>query len=216
MTAEHKKNGRPVEGEGWSGGAEEGRGREPPELCARPWRGRAAPWGTLLPRPPSHQVRGRSLGWPVGCLERLNTTRPGVALAPGPASHLPWAGPGASESRAPLGLPSRTPTPLPASTPHAGEHVEVERPPQQLGPSPLAASSASSAPFWPLPPSPLSPPPHLLATRSSPRRLSHLCTSLGLRLLDRGQQALNGQQPLPLLHVRHAGVRLEGEYMSRA
>ncbi len=33
---EHKKNGRPVEGEGWSGGAEEGRRREPPELCARP------------------------------------------------------------------------------------------------------------------------------------------------------------------------------------
>ena len=34
--AEHKKNGRAVEGEGWSEGAEEGRRREPPELCARP------------------------------------------------------------------------------------------------------------------------------------------------------------------------------------
>ena len=52
--------------------------------------------------------------------------------------------------------------PAPASTPHAGEHVEVERPPQHLGESPLAASSASSAPFWPLPLSPLSPPPYLL------------------------------------------------------
>jgi hypothetical protein len=49
---------------------------------------------------------------PVGCLERLNTPLPYVALAPGPASHLPWGGPGASQSRAPLGLPSRTPTPL--------------------------------------------------------------------------------------------------------
>ncbi len=35
VPSEHQKNGRPVEGEGWSGGAEEGRGREPPELCAR-------------------------------------------------------------------------------------------------------------------------------------------------------------------------------------
>jgi hypothetical protein len=34
-----------------------------------------------------------------------------VALAPGLASHLQWPGPGASQSRAPLVLPSRTPTP---------------------------------------------------------------------------------------------------------
>ena len=37
--------------------------------------------------------------------------------------------------------------------------LDFERPPHG---SPLAASSASSAPFWPLPSSPLSPPPHLL------------------------------------------------------
>ncbi len=35
----------------------------------------------------------------------IDTTLPGVALAPEPGSHLPWAIPGASESRAPLVLP---------------------------------------------------------------------------------------------------------------
>ncbi len=47
----------------------------------------------------------------------------------------------------------------PASTPHAGEHVEVERPLEQLGESLLAASSPSSAPRWPLPGAPRSSPP---------------------------------------------------------
>jgi len=65
----------------------------------------------------------------------LNPTRPGVALGPGPTSHMPWASPGAPESPAPLVLPSRPANTLkPASTLHAGEHVEVERPPQQLCP----------------------------------------------------------------------------------
>jgi hypothetical protein len=51
----------------------------------------AAPGGTRRPRTPSQEVRGRgSSGW--GGVS-LNTTRPGVALAPGPGAHLPWAGP---------------------------------------------------------------------------------------------------------------------------
>jgi hypothetical protein len=114
-------------------------------------------------RPPSHQGAARAWAGPVGCLERLNTPLPGVALAPGPASHLQWPGPGAPESRAPRVLPSRTPTPF-SLPPHLTQAntSNVERPPEPLGESPLAAFSASSAPFWPLPPSPLSPPPHLL------------------------------------------------------
>jgi imidazolonepropionase-like amidohydrolase len=44
----------------------------------------------------------------------------------------------------------------------AGQHVQVERPAEQLGESPLAASSPSAAPCWPLPGAPRSPPPHLL------------------------------------------------------
>ncbi len=83
----------------------------PPERCSRPVdRPLEPPWGTRLPRPRSHQVRGRSLGLlPV---LSLNTTRPGVALVPGPTSHIPWACPGAPQSPAPRGPPSRTPTPL--------------------------------------------------------------------------------------------------------
>ncbi len=43
ITLEHKKNGRPVEGEGWSEGAEEGCGRQPLQLCARPVEGAEHP-----------------------------------------------------------------------------------------------------------------------------------------------------------------------------
>ena len=43
----------------------------------------------------------------MGCLERLNTPLPYVVLAPGPASHLQGPGPGAPQSRAPRGPPSR-------------------------------------------------------------------------------------------------------------
>ena len=122
-------------------------------------RGPSTPIGPTAAQAALPSGRGKT----VGCLERLNTPLPDVALAPGPASNLQWPGPGASQSRAPLVLPSRPANTLkPASTPDAGERVEVERPAQQLGVSPLAASSASSAPFWPLPPSPLSPPPLLL------------------------------------------------------
>jgi hypothetical protein len=69
--------------------------------------GRAAqpPWGTRLPRLRSHQVQGRGLGR-LAVLS-LNTTRPGVALWPGPGSHLQSAIPGAPEWRAPLRLASR-------------------------------------------------------------------------------------------------------------
>jgi len=99
---------------------------------------------------------------PVGCLERLNTPLPYVALAPRPASHLPWPGPGASQSRAPLGLPSPTPTPGAClySSPRRTRPSRTSS--SATRPCPLAAASASSAPFWPLPPSPRSPPPHLL------------------------------------------------------
>ncbi len=65
----------------------------------------------------------------------LNTPRPGLTLAPGPGSHLPWASPGAPALLALPCLPSRPANTLkPAPTPHAGEHVEVERPLQQLCP----------------------------------------------------------------------------------
>ena len=63
--------------------------------------------GTGLPRPRSPQVHGRSLG--LLAVLSLNTTRPGVALVPGPGSHMPWASPGAPDSPAPRGPPSRTP-----------------------------------------------------------------------------------------------------------
>jgi hypothetical protein len=46
-----------------------------------------------LPRPPSHEGRGRGTR-SLGCGGvSLNTMRPGVALAPGSGSHLPWAVP---------------------------------------------------------------------------------------------------------------------------
>ncbi len=64
------------------------------------------PWA-CLPRPPSHEGRGRGIR-SLGCGGvSLNTMRPGVALAPGSGSHLPWAVPGAPQSRAPLWLASR-------------------------------------------------------------------------------------------------------------
>ena len=62
----------------------------------------------------------------------LNTTRPGVALALGPSSHLPWASPGAPVRVHPLCSLHVRQDPPPGSTPHAGEHVKVERSLQQL------------------------------------------------------------------------------------
>jgi hypothetical protein len=77
------------------------------------------PWA-CLPRPPSHEGRGRGIR-SLGCGGvSLNTKRPGVALAPGSGSHLPWAVPGAPKSRAPLWLASR-----PASTRRLPPHLTL-------------------------------------------------------------------------------------------
>jgi hypothetical protein len=69
------------------------------------WKSRAAPWGARRPRPPSHEVRGRSLALLAGA----------AWLALHPSLHVRQH-------------------PPPASTPHADEHVEVQRPPEQLCP----------------------------------------------------------------------------------
>jgi hypothetical protein len=61
-------------------------------------------------RPPFRCAAGAWLSW-LGRLEPQHHAAWG-ALALGPASHLPWASPGAPESLSPLPPPSRTPTPL--------------------------------------------------------------------------------------------------------
>jgi hypothetical protein len=77
------------------------------------WTGRAAPEGIRQPRPPCLQVGARQGAW-LSWLRRLEPQHHTAwgALAQGPASHLPWAGPGAPQSLSPLPPPSRTPTPL--------------------------------------------------------------------------------------------------------
>jgi len=93
----------------------------------------------------------------------LNTRSFGVALAPGPGSHMPWARPGAPQSPAPLVLPSGTSIPL-SLPPHLTQantsksNVLLRTCAQSTGGvlrfirSLLAAASspalASSAPAW--------------------------------------------------------------------
>ena len=48
--------------------------RDRPSSAPGWWRSRAAPWGTHLPRPPSHQVRGRGLALLAGAA-RASTPR---------------------------------------------------------------------------------------------------------------------------------------------
>jgi len=93
----------------------------------------------------------------------------------------------------------------PASTPHAGEHIEVERPAEQLGGSPLAASPASSAPFWPLPPSPHSPPPHLLGEHRRHMRPLHLSTDLPS--WNDGGQAIDAARRLLMKFLTTSEIR---------
>ena len=68
----------------------------------------------------------------------------------------PWVGkPRGSTIALIPGAPFTDAKPLqPVSTPHSGEHVEVEHPAEPLCESLLAVSSASSAPSWPLPQAP--------------------------------------------------------------
>ena len=109
-------------------------------------------------RPPMGCAVGDWAFWLWGGVS-LNTTRPGLTLAPGPGSHLPWASPGAPVSLALPPLPSRT------QSHSACLHTSRRRTRRSRTsssatlPNPLAASSPSSAPCWPLPHSPLSPPP---------------------------------------------------------
>ena len=108
-------------------------------------RGRRAKSAT----PPATRKDGMTVeGWRAG--------------APGPASHLPWAGPGAPESLALPRLPSRTPTPAACLHTSRRRTRRSRTSSSATLPSPLAASSPSSAPCWPLPRSPRSPPPLLL------------------------------------------------------
>ncbi len=117
--------------------------------------------------------------------------------------------------RSPLHLHQNPP---PASTPHAGPHAEAERPPQQLGVSPLVASSASFAPSCPLPPSTPSPSPHLLggsAIRGASSAFTHASRSSACPELSpemKGDSTSSREEPpWSILTMTGAGLNAPGE-----
>ena len=152
--------------------------------------------------------------------DRGGPLRPGVALAPGSGSHLPWAVPGAPKSRAPLWLASR-----PASTRRLPPHLTQVKPVHREGPaqqpreSLLAASSPSSAPASPLPPAPRSPPLLLPggASRSSPPLLpggAPIREGAGHRGPTRGPQGLRREAQARLQGPLSAGQGRQGQLLS--
>jgi len=122
-------------------------------------------WGTRLPRPRSLRCLD-----PFGCLE--------------PQRHAAWVGPRAGANLAhaagkprcsriarTLVIPSRTPRPL-SLPPHLTQAKRTRQSQTSSSatlPSPLAASSPSSAPSWPLPQALRSPPPLPLGDQKWPQ-----------------------------------------------